>query len=288
LAPLGKPAEDVLPIEVIEVRADKAEAAEFAAALGLRVAPDSVPLTFPIRWLASPALRKAVQQSIGSSCLVHASQSFLYDTPLTPGRNYQLRIVIRGNASSRRSVVHGTVYDESDRVVLTLESALHAADDLSTMIRPTKQRSGDGSLPEIDLGPVDAQQTARYLATARDDNPLHFDPKIARSVGLDGPILPGMMMMGLFERALSEWRKTGRVARLFALFVRPAPVGGRLAIGGNLVLHPNREEKERQIVRLIVRREQGPIVCIGEASIGSEPSARLPAENDRVSDCMKP
>ena len=274
-APLEK-AEDLLPIGVVEVSADAVEVAEFAAALGLSATPCTAPLTFPIRWLASPALRGAIQQVGGMTYPVQASQSFLYNAPIVPGRNYQLQIALRqGSAHSRRLTVHGALGDGDDGIVLTFESDLYPANALSTATKPTKQRSGGDSLPELDIGPIDARSVARYAAVARDDNPLHYDPEFARSVGLEGPILPGMMMMGLFQRALSEWSESARVVRLAALFVRPVPVGSRITIGGNIVLHHNPEIKKHQIVRFFVRTERDPIVCVGEASIGSDPSARL-------------
>jgi len=244
----------------------------------LQVAPGSVPLTFPTRWLALPAIREAMAQAIGTPYPVHASQSFLYGANIETDRNYDLRIAIhQASAPSPRVTVQGTLRDHDDKIVLNIETVLYPTNVISAATRPNRFRNGGSALPEIQIGPVDMPQAARYAAVAHDDNRLHCDPEFARSLGLDGPILPGMMMMGMFQKALSEWRMSGPVSRLFALFVRPVPIGSQLAIGGWILL-PNPKAQERQIVRFFVRTERDPVVCIGEASLGPDPSSSgLPA-----------
>jgi acyl dehydratase len=128
---------------------------------------------------------------------------------------------------------------------------------------PSATEAGAGSLPDIAIGVIDEAQAARYAAAAHDDSRLHADSGFARSLGLDGPIIHGMLMMGLLQRALSEWQVASNVTRLFVLFARPVPTGSRLVISGRLVT-PGKGAA-RRIVRLFVRTERNELACIGEA-----------------------
>ena len=45
----------------------------------------------------------------------------------------------------------------------------------------------------------------RYAVASGDDNPIHLDDEVARSVGLPGVIAHGMLTMALAGRALTSW-----------------------------------------------------------------------------------
>lgn len=269
--------EDTKLIGFFNVRTNAADVAEFATALGLKLAPGSVPLTFPICWLALPAVREAMEKAIGTPHPVHASQSFQFGSSIETDRDYSFQVAIGQYCiPSPRCIVRGTVCDHDNRVVLQLETVLYPTTIISTAMMSTQYPAKSSSLPEIEIGPIDVRKIERYTAAAHDYNPLHCDPDFARSVGLDGPIIPGMMMMGALQEALSEWRMTARVSRLFILFVRPVPIGSCLVIGGRIVSHPSLRAEDQQIVRLFVRTERHQVACIGEASIDLNRSSNTP------------
>jgi acyl dehydratase len=259
--------DDSVLIGPIGVRADAAEAAEFAAALRLAIPPGSVPLTFPMRWLALAPVREAMESLIGAHP-VHASQTFNFADRIKADCDYTLHIDIRQqHAPSRRLVVRSSVTNQDDRAVVQFETVLLPTAAISAAPIPNEYEAGSGFLPDIDVGPIEEAQAARYAAAAHDDGRLHCDPDFARSIGLDGPIVHGMLMMGLFQKALSEWQVGSHISRLFALFARPVPIGSRLVISGRIVSPSKAKGAERQIVRLFVRTERNQIACIGEATV---------------------
>ena len=274
MAHLAHQSDDSVLIDRIGVRAAAAEAAEFAAALRLEIPPGSVPLTFPIRWLALPPVREAMESLIGAHP-VHASQAFNFAGRIKVDCDYTLRIEIRRHhAPSRRIVVRSSVTDQNDRAVVQFETVLLPTAAISVAPMPNQYEAGSGFLPDIDVGFIEEAQAARYAAAAHDDGRLHSDSEFARSIGLDGPIVHGMLMMGLFQKALSEWRVGSDISRLFALFARPVPIGSRLVISGRIVAPSKTTGPDRQIVRLFVRTERNQVACIGEATV--VPSSTVP------------
>jgi len=55
-------------------------------------------------------------------------------------------------------------------------------------------------IPELKVTP-DKYLTYRYAGASGDFNPIHIDAEFAKAVGLPGPILHGLYMMGLVARA---------------------------------------------------------------------------------------
>lgn len=65
----------------------------------------------------------------------------------------------------------------------------------------------------------------RYAAASGDHNPIHWNERFAREVGLDGVIAHGMLTMGLAVDLVTEWAgDPGAVVDYQARFTRPVPV----------------------------------------------------------------
>jgi acyl dehydratase len=252
-----------ISLDPLPVRACTVETREFAAALGL--ATETIPLTFPIRWLALPPIRKAIEDVVGPNP-IHLSQSFNFAVPLAADRDYQLKVSIRRNAMPpSRVIVRATLSDQHDRILLQSETALLPTSAITRAPTSPKFEPTRDQLRDIAFGPFDKARVVRYAEAAHDDSRLHRDPEFARSLGFDRPIIHGMLIMGLFQKALGEWQMNGDVARLFALFVRPVPIGERLFVGGRMAVSANAPAGNRGIVRLLARNERDEIACIGEA-----------------------
>ena len=121
-------------------------------------------------------------------------------------------------------------------------------------------------IPEMRFGPIGSSQSLTYADASLDDNPIHLDRNTALAVGLDGPVVHGMLIMGLLEQVLTNWRSDFQVTRLHAAFVRPVLIGAEIAIGGRVVQTVPGAEESLLHVRLLVRADEGKLVCVGEAS----------------------
>ena len=65
----------------------------------------------------------------------------------------------------------------------------------------------------------------RYAAASGDPNPIHWNDRFAREVGLGGVIAHGMLTMGLAVDLVSEWAgDPGAVVDYQARFAKPVPV----------------------------------------------------------------
>jgi acyl dehydratase len=65
----------------------------------------------------------------------------------------------------------------------------------------------------------------RYAGASGDFNPIHWNERFAREVGLPGVIAHGMLTMGLAGRIVTEWAgDPGAVVEYGVRFGRPVPV----------------------------------------------------------------
>ena len=64
----------------------------------------------------------------------------------------------------------------------------------------------------------------RYAQASGDDNPIHQDEEVARSVGLPGVIAHGMYTMALAARAVSTWFPGAEVVSFGCKFTNPVVV----------------------------------------------------------------
>jgi acyl dehydratase len=63
------------------------------------------------------------------------------------------------------------------------------------------------------------EQIKAYADASGDQNPIHQDDEVARSVGLPGVIAHGMLNYGLLSRAITDWLgDPGRLRRLHVRF----------------------------------------------------------------------
>lgn len=72
---------------------------------------------------------------------------------------------------------------------------------------------------------VDRDRLVRYAGASGDFNPIHYNDRFAREVGLPGVIAHGMLTMGLAATAVAEWAgDPGAVVEYGVRFTRPIPV----------------------------------------------------------------
>ena len=112
--------------EGFAVAATEAEVAAFRAATGCPRSGDILPATFPMRWLASPDVRRALLDAVPEPGLVpvHEGQAFDYERPLRVGEPYRLRLATRREAEPPRLVADATIADADGIVHARLEMIL--------------------------------------------------------------------------------------------------------------------------------------------------------------------
>ena len=132
--------------------------------------------------------------------------------------------------------------------------------------KPAKEREGE-PLPVLTKTVTQAQIDA-YADVSGDHNPIHVNPDVARSVGLDGTIAHGMLSMAFAGQALTDWLSAGpgrgRLGRLrvrFQAMVRP---GDMLTCRG--VLRAAAQDKPRQ-ADVWIENQRGERVLTGDADI---------------------
>lgn len=74
--------------------------------------------------------------------------------------------------------------------------------------------------------PLDRARLVRYTGASGDFNPIHWNDRFAREVGLEGVIAHGMLTMGVAAAALEEWvgGDPGRIVSFATRFARQVPV----------------------------------------------------------------
>jgi hypothetical protein len=87
---------------------------------------DFVPLTFPCRWLALPALRGLILQLIGGQGFlpVHEAQSFAYEHELRIETDYVLAVEARRTAKPPRLTLKMAVSTGQGEICAHLETVL--------------------------------------------------------------------------------------------------------------------------------------------------------------------
>ena len=82
--------------------------------------------------------------------------------------------------------------------------------------------------PGDTLGPLEVtlarSDLVRYAGASGDFNPIHWNERFARSVGLPDVIAHGMLTMGIAGRLLTEWAGAGAVLDFGVRFTKPVVV----------------------------------------------------------------
>jgi hypothetical protein len=119
-------AEMLIRLPPIRVRTGAREVAGFLRATGDARTGGFVPLTFPARWLALPAIRGLIMQLIGGDGFlpVHEGQSFAYEHALRIETDYVLAVEARRTAMPPRLTLHIAVSTGRGEICAHLETVL--------------------------------------------------------------------------------------------------------------------------------------------------------------------
>lgn len=90
-------------------------------------------------------------------------------------------------------------------------------------LRVSEVREGD-ELPTLRVS-VTRADLVRYAGASGDFNPIHWNERIAKAVGLPDVIAHGMLTMALAGRLVSDWvGDPGAITRYSTRFTRPVVV----------------------------------------------------------------
>jgi acyl dehydratase len=118
-------------------------------------------------------------------------------------------------------------------------------------------------LPEVVIGPFDAEALARYAQVSGDHNPLHLDDALAAKIGLAAPPVHGMKLLAAFEPMLANWRRDLVLIGLSAKFVQPILRGEAVTLSGRVL----RASDKEIFVRLFAHGAARAPGVIGEATL---------------------
>ncbi len=116
----------LLRLPPIRVRTVEGEVAGFLRETGGARTGCFVPLTFPARWLALPAIRGLILQLIGGQGYlpVHEGQSFAYERELRIETDYVLAVEARRTAKPPRVILKMAVSTGEGEICAHLETVL--------------------------------------------------------------------------------------------------------------------------------------------------------------------
>ncbi|HEU4783007.1 MAG TPA: MaoC family dehydratase N-terminal domain-containing protein [Ktedonobacterales bacterium] len=212
------------------------------------------------------------------SQVLHGEQEYVYERSIGVGDALSVRHRVASIRQSRGMALmtieqlcdtatgERAVTGKAMLVVRDIVPGETAATATPTASRPAKAREGE-PLPPLTKTVTQAQIDA-YADVSGDHNPIHINPDVARSVGLDGTIAHGMLSMAFAGQVLTDWLTAapgrGRLGRLrvrFQAMVRP---GDTLTCRG--VLRPAEQDKLRQ-ADVWIENQRGERVLTGDADI---------------------
>jgi hypothetical protein len=119
-------ADPLIRLPPIRVRTEASEVAGFLRETADARTGDVVPVTFPARWLALPALRGLILQLIGGDGFlpVHEGQSFAYDHELRIETDYILAVEARRTAKPPRVTLKIAISTMQGEICAHLETVL--------------------------------------------------------------------------------------------------------------------------------------------------------------------
>lgn len=82
---------------------------------------------------------------------------------------------------------------------------------------PFSELHVDMQLPELTKPPVTREQLVHYAEASGDLNPLHTDDAFAKSIGMDGVIAHGMLIMGFLGQYVQELAGTEAIVSNFSM-----------------------------------------------------------------------
>lgn len=123
------------------------------------------------------------------------------------------------------------------------------------------------SIPAISRGPVSRTQLALFAGASGDHNPIHLDEGEAKSAGLPGVIVHGMLMMAMLGQMLTEWVPQARVRKFSNRFAAMAVPGDTIICSGTIVGKHEDNGEHLVDVEIVAQNQNGDALLKGVATV---------------------
>ena len=123
------------------------------------------------------------------------------------------------------------------------------------------------SIPGITRGPVNRAQLALFADASGDHNPIHLDDDAAKSAGLPGVIVHGMLMMAILGQMLTEWVPQSQVQKFSSRFAAMAVPGDTIICSGTVVARHDDGDRQLIKVEIIAQNQNGDALLKGVATV---------------------
>lgn len=117
-------------------------------------------------------------------------------------------------------------------------------------------------LSPLEIPPVTKVQLVKYAGASGDFNPLHTDDEFARSIGMDGVIAHGMLIMGFLGKYVMKL--AGTDSRVYSFYMRFGAMtypGDRITCSG--IVEKLYKKNGKKYVELELYANKSPKVAVG-------------------------
>ena len=210
---------------------------------------------------------------------VQAEQELMFPSPTFTGEEVEIRIEVTEVQTDRGMAALNTTITRPDGNTglegCTLVRLSHAAGTpaLGAPVADVR-RSDSGVFKGMELGQraetgrtFTAADLAEYASLTGDSNPIITDAEYARSAGLEGVLVPGGLLGGLFSYLLGTQLPGPGTNYLKQRLYFPNPAYAEHELVASVEIVRLRPEKQLVNLRTVCTDPSGRIVCHGEALV---------------------
>ena len=133
---------------------------------------------------------------------------------------------------------------------------------------PFSELHAQMQLPPLTKPPVTREQLVQYAQASGDLNPLHTDDEFAKSIGMDGVIAHGMLIMGFLGQYVQELAGTEAIVSNFSMRFGAMTKPGHAITCSGVVKQLTESDGERKaVLELIAEKAPGEKVGTGFATL---------------------
>ena len=122
-------------------------------------------------------------------------------------------------------------------------------------------------IPDMVKENISRTQLALFAGASGDHNPIHLDDEEAKSGGLPGVIVHGMLTMAFLGQALTGWVPVSRVRSWNARFVAMAFPGDTINSKGVIVEKVSEDGEDRVKLDISAENQKGEKILVGSAVV---------------------
>ena len=226
----------------------------------------AIPPVFPVTMFIDPMIQFVTDDSLNldTSRMVHGEQEILYHRPLKPWDKISTEVELESIDVKDSGDILWAVFKGLSEDELAFE--MRASMFFRKPRKKPKQRISREKKERIERQiavqtqmKVTPDQSVRYAAASGDENPIHLDRDIARSVGLPDIILHGLCTLAFATQAIVDELAKGdptKVRQLKVRFSKPVFMNDTLTTEGWIL----KEDNTRKLIGFETRNQRGDVV----------------------------